>query len=346
MTTPKSKGRAAGGTGKPRYSMIGGFLGAGKTTAFAKLRLALTGRALWAFAAAAASLATWTGTLRAGTIYIPNGSFESPTTAFVDTRIDSWQKTPVPFWYNEATNGPWDNLVGLFLNTPPGDAQHIDNCDGNQAIWLFAYPQVGLFQDFNSTDWSNSTPTHAFNAQFEAGKSYDLTVGAIGGGGGMLRNATMQISLYYRDAASNMVMVAATTITNTLDVFSNETHLVDFRVNVPTVSASDAWAGQHIGMAITSTVGTNLAGGYWDLDNVRLTETPILTGSAATNGQFGFTLESTPGLRFEILASTDVTLPLSNWASLGTLTNDTGSVFFSEPLTNSARRFYRARQLP
>jgi len=346
ITTPESKARAAGSTGEARCIMNGGLLGTAKTSAAGKLRLALTGRALWAFAATAASLATWTGTLRAGTIYIPNGSFESPVTSYVDTRIDSWQKTPVPFWYNEATNGPWDNLVGLFLNTPLGDAQHIDNCDGNQAIWLFAYPQVGLFQDFNSTDWSNSTPTHAFNAQFEAGKSYDLTVGAIGGGGGMLSNATMQISLYYRDAASNMVTVAATTITNTLDVFSNETHLIDFRVNVPTVSASNAWAGQHIGVAIMSTVGFDLAGGYWDLDNVRLTETPVLTGSAATNGQFGFTLESTPGLRFEILASTNISLPLSNWASLGTLTNATGSISFSEPATNFPQRFYRARQLP
>ena len=37
MTARKSKGRAAGGTGKPRYIIIGGFLGSGKTTAVGKL---------------------------------------------------------------------------------------------------------------------------------------------------------------------------------------------------------------------------------------------------------------------------------------------------------------------
>jgi G3E family GTPase len=42
MTTPKSKG----GTGKARYIMIGGFLGAGKTTAVGKLAAQLTGQGL------------------------------------------------------------------------------------------------------------------------------------------------------------------------------------------------------------------------------------------------------------------------------------------------------------
>ena len=36
------------------------------------------------------------------TMVVPNASFESPLTPFVDTRIDSWQKTPKPFWYDES----------------------------------------------------------------------------------------------------------------------------------------------------------------------------------------------------------------------------------------------------
>src|SRR5208282_6234895 len=78
LTTPEFTGRAANGTGKARYIIIGGFLAAGKTTASGKLRHTLSDRTFWAFAAAAVSLASWTGTLRAGTIYVPNGSFESP----------------------------------------------------------------------------------------------------------------------------------------------------------------------------------------------------------------------------------------------------------------------------
>lgn len=334
---------------KARYMMIGGFLGAGKTTAAGKLRLTLTGRLLWAFAAAAASLATGAGTLRAGTIDIPNGSFESPDTAFVDTRIDFWQKTPKPVWWDENAYGAWDQLIGAFANVPPEDPQHIDNCDGNQAIWLFANPEAGLFQDFDSTDGSNSVPSHAFDTRFETGNSYQLTVGIlVGTAYPMAQGASLELSLYYREAASNRVTVAATSVTNAPGVFGNGKHLIDFQVNIPPVKASDAWAGQHIGMQLLSTVRPELAGGYWDLDNVRLTETraPILVGAMATNGYFGFTLESEPGQKFEVLASSNRSLPLSNWASLGTLTNDTSSVFFSEPLTNSTRRFYRARQLP
>ena len=46
MTTPKSKGGAAGGTGPARFIMIGGFLGAGKTTAVARLAARLTAQGL------------------------------------------------------------------------------------------------------------------------------------------------------------------------------------------------------------------------------------------------------------------------------------------------------------
>jgi hypothetical protein len=348
-TTQRNVTAKASPAPKARYIMIGGFLGAGKTTAAGKRRPSLTGPLLWAFAAAAASLAAGTGTLPAGTIGIPNGSFESPQTAFVDPRIDSWQKTPKPVWWDENAYGAWDQLIGAFANVAPEDPQHIDNCHGSQAIWLFANPQVGLFQDFDSTDWSNAVPSRAFDARFETGKSYQLTVGIlVGAAYPMAEGVSLELGLYYREAASNRVTVTATSVTNTPNVFRNGTHLIDFQVNVPPVKASDAWAGQHIGVAIMSTVDFAMAGGYWDLDNVRLTETraPILVGATATNGCFGFTLESEPGQQFEVLASTNISLPLSNWASLGILTNDTGSVFFGDPATNSVRRFYRARQLP
>jgi hypothetical protein len=288
------------------------------------------------------------GPLRAATLAVPNGSFESPATVFVNTHIDSWQKANKPDWYVEGGGYYWDQLAGVFLNTAPGSADHIDNCDGNQAVWMFAVPQVALFQDYNSTDWAHSTPTHAFNAKFEVGKSYALTVGVIGGGGNMLEGASLELSLYYRDAASNKVTVAATAISNSLAVFANTTHLVDFRVEVSPVQVSEAWAGQYIGIQILSTVSSNLQGGYWDVDNVRLTEAgaPLALESTVTNGQFQFVLQSEPGLKFEMLATTNLTLPRSNWTSLGTLTNLTGATVFSDAVTNANRRFYQARQLP
>ena len=282
---------------------------------------------------------TWAGAIWAGTIAVPNGSFESPATAFAYPQIDSWQQIP-----------GWDSLLsGVFLNTSPTNSDHIDNCDGNQAAFLFAVPQVALFQDYDSTDWSNSTPTHAFNAKFEPGKSYDLAVGVIGGGGGMTEGASLELSLYYRDAASNMVTVAATNIPFTLAGFPTTTHFVDCQAHVPVVKPGDAWAGQNIGVQLLSSVGLEYTnGGYWDVDNVRLSSTvaPVLTGPVRTPGQFSFTLQSEPGLRFEILAGTNVNLPISNWSSLGILTNLTGSAAFTDTAANVSRRFYQARQVP
>jgi len=283
------------------------------------------------------ALAAWTAPLQAGTIPIPNASFESPTTDYANPAIDFWQQ--VPDWTNQES--------GVFLNVPP----YIDNCDGSQAAFLFAAPEAALFQDYDSTDWSNSVPTHAFNATYDVDHSYTLTVAVLGGTNltfPMQEGTTLELSLYYRDASSNMITVAATTITNSGQLFPTNTHFVDFSVYVPGVRATDPWAGQHIGVQIASTVGLDLAGGYWDLDNVRLTETglPALTNPLVTNRQCGFTLQSQPGLRFEILASTNLASPISNWTSLGTLTNDAGAIPFLDPATNRNRRFYRARQLP
>jgi hypothetical protein len=98
-------------------------------------------------------------------IPVPNYSFESQATQFVDPRIDSWQKTPKPATVDTNQLGStWENLAGLFVNPPATNASHIDNAEGNQLAYVFAFPQMGLFQDFNSVDWSTNVPSHAFNA--------------------------------------------------------------------------------------------------------------------------------------------------------------------------------------
>ncbi|MCX6926648.1 MAG: hypothetical protein NT154_26085, partial [Verrucomicrobia bacterium] len=69
----------------------------------------------------------------------------------------------------------------------------------------------------------------------------------------------------------------------------------------------------------------------------------MLPGSiVCSNGQFGFTLQSQPGLSFEVQASTN----LVNWATVATLTNSNGTIPFTTPTAGFTRRFYRARQLP
>jgi len=296
------------------------------------------------------ALAAGTGTLRAGPINVPNASFESPATAFASPNISSWQKPDKPPWYDESGGFLWIDNVGIFSNTAPSSPDHIDNMDGNQAIWLFVVPEVALFQDYDTLGWNDTIPSHAFNATYDPGKSYHLTVGVIGSGGGMTNGASMELDLYYRDANSNMVNVASNPIiyTFTSIVFTNNTHFVDCTVDTPTVKASDPWAGQHIGIQMLSTVDTNLQGGYWDLDNVRLSSIlePALVAPVLTNGQFQFTLQSEPGLPVEILSTTNVTLPVSGWTSLGTMTNFTGTISFTDPATNLGARFYGARRSP
>jgi len=164
----------------------------------------------------------------------------------------------------------------------------------------------------------------------------------------MQPDAAFQISLYYRDALSNMVTVAATTVTNTAANFPTTTNFVDFSIRVPGVQPTDPWAGKNIGIRLLSLATTNNQGGYWDVDNVRLTETVEneLADPAVSNGHFQLTLHSEPGLRFEVLASTNAALAVSNWSSLGTVTNVTGSTPFVDGGATLLRRYYRGRQLP
>lgn len=69
-------------------------------------------------------------------------------------------------------------------------------------------------------------------------------------------------------------------------------------------------------------------------------------GKPGANGQFNFTLESLTGYRLELLATTNLTLPISSWQSLGPLTNGGAPIPCTDATTNSPRRFFRARTIP
>jgi len=219
--------------------------------------------------------------LQATPIYIPNASFELPETTFVSVDIDSWQKSPTPSWYDESKWDPWSWRTGVFLNVAPPDPAHIDNCDGNQAVWLWVVPEVELFQDLTAT--------------FEVAQSYHLTVGIIGGGGGMQDDVPIEIRLYYRDTENKKVTVGATTFTYDSDT-GYVKHFNDVQLDIPRVTGTDPWAGKNIGVQLISTLtladynpddpDTGKGGGYWDLDNVRLTKSgPDFTGDSFANLQ-------------------------------------------------------------
>jgi hypothetical protein len=265
--------------------------------------------------------------VRGAILDVPNSSFESPATVFVDTRIDAWETMPKPDWYDESGGFLWSQLTGVFRNTPPESSNHIVNVDGDQAVYLFAIPGVGFFQDYDSTDWSNPTPTHAFEARFEPGKSYTLTIGVKGGGGNMLPGVTLEISLYYRDSAGERIPIATTSITHSPELFADSSRLIDFQTRVPVVQAEDPWANRYLGIQVLSTVHPDLVGGYWDLDHVRLEESGLPPRLAArkVDDRITLTLQSEPGLRFEILAAPDLVSSPLDWVNLGTITNDSGT---------------------
>lgn len=213
------------------------------------------------------------GVVLAQPITIPNYSFESQTAPnsapYVSIFVDAWEKNAEPAYYDAAIGTPfgipWAGTAGVFFDINP-----YLNREGAQVGYLLAFPEVALFQDYNST------PTHDFNATFEIGKAYNLTVGLFGKPT-LAPGNTLELSLYYRDDANNKVTVGATTVTYSATTFSTEgpLNLIDFEVNVPHVDANDPWAGRNIGIQLLSTVALESAsGGNWDFDNVRLTAVP------------------------------------------------------------------------
>ena len=266
---------------------------------------------------------------------------------FVDTNIESWQKGAKPAWYTEDGGFFWTQLTGTFKNAAPGKPDHLDNCDGEQAIWLFAVPEVALFQDYNSVDWNDPEPSHKFNARYRVGKSYNLSIAVNGGGGGMKPGVTLQVSLYFRDVSSNIVTVASTAISNSFETFPNHTHLTDFSVSTPIIKPNDPWADAQIGIQLLSTVDFELQGGYWDIDNVRLEEreAPILSQTFVGESLVSFKIQSDPGSIVEVLTTTELGSREPSWIALSTLTNATGSIVFTDQRRTESHRFYMARRL-
>jgi len=206
--------------------------------------------------------------LQAQPISVPNYSFESATAPssypYVNFSVTSWQKAPRPDYFigvEQNSTLLWDQTAAVFFG--PGA---YGNMQGIQAAYLFSFPQVSLSQDYDST------PGHDFNATFEIGKTYSLTVGVFGKGfsGNMTEGSMLGVSLYYRNGANQVTIGAPTIITYTAAGFpvGGPLNLQDVQVNLPAVQAGDAWVGQKIGIKIESIYG--MGDGYWDVDNVRL----------------------------------------------------------------------------
>ncbi len=198
---------------------------------------------------------------KSASIPIENASFEYPVL------LPDFLGWPFIDGWTEIDNAPLGDSVntGVFPNTEPNSFDHIVNADGSQLAFLGSELGNALEQDLAST--------------YKTGCDYRLTV-AVGISGrfppsGETPVDTIELVLYYRDG-NEPVDIAHQTVEAT---GLSSTQLQDFSVYLPTVHSDDAWAGKTIGVAIRA---AGVAGGFWDLDNVRLAESLPGPGLALT----------------------------------------------------------------
>ncbi|MEP6663413.1 MAG: hypothetical protein ABJC04_07080 [Verrucomicrobiota bacterium] len=309
-----------------------------------------TKKSSYRFAAALTGVMLGARIVSAATVTVPNFSFETPLAPPIPGAIpfiDYWEENPKPPEYTGTGQFDWENLAGVFLNTPEGASDHIDNLEGSQALYLFAVPKLGIFQDYDAVDYNPATPLNQFTNTYTVGQSYRCAFGVLGNNANMQAGVPLLLGLYYRET-TNKILIASNIVLNSSTLFPTNTHFTDFNVDLPVVKPSDAWAGKHIGIQILSTVSDEMQGGYWDLDNVRLISVapPQLMFPGLTNGNFTATIQGEIGFKYEVLASTNIAMPLTNWTSITTITNTSGAEAFVDAAPGLTQRFYSVRQLP
>ena len=187
------------------------------------------------------------------TLTVANNSFESPA---IDLSLNPFGAWPViDAWLEMDLDTLGSQNTGVFVNSPADSNDHLVNADGAQLAFLGSEAGNGLAQELVSA--------------YVTGASYRLTVGvgvssrfppAMGEGAD-----TLELALYYVDG--NEPMDIMTSVVDATGLSSTE--LQDFSLDLVPVDANVAWAGQAIGVAIRA---TGQAGGFWDLDDVRVTE--------------------------------------------------------------------------
>ena len=184
-------------------------------------------------------------------IAIENASFEGPA-------VDPNAFPAVPFvdtWTEIDLDDLGSTNTGVFANTAADSPDHVVNADGSQLAFMGSQTGNALEQDLIDT--------------YKVGYDYRLTA-AIGISSlfppSILEPVdTLELVLYYREGP-NTVDIAREAVT--AEGFSS-VELKDFSLCLPTVQPDDAWAQMTIGVALRS---AGMPGGFWDIDNVRLTE--------------------------------------------------------------------------
>ncbi|MCI0499440.1 MAG: hypothetical protein L0Y36_07145 [Planctomycetales bacterium] len=187
---------------------------------------------------------------QAGALVVANHSFESPVVPPGSNPpaypvVSGWIELDMdPLGYSQNT--------GVFTNVPYA---YIVGADANQLAFLGGERGNALLQDLSAT--------------YQEGKNYRLTVGICVSGYTPFDPNGLKLSFYYRDP--NVVEMSAAQ-TPPPSHFTS-TALEDCSVYLPNVQAGAACIGKPIGIAISA---AGPMGGYWDLDNVRVTEYPLM----------------------------------------------------------------------
>jgi hypothetical protein len=206
------------------------------------------------YRAAVILMAGWTAVVAAQELTIPvvNASFEDP---LVDP--NAFQALPwVDGWLEFDVDQESSLNTGVFANTPVDSPGHIVNAQGSQLAFLGSESGNALDQDLAQP--------------YRVGFSYRLTVAV--GVSAMFPPAavepmdTLELAFYYLDQNEPVDIVTAVVDANGL----SSMELQDFSVELAAVHPNDVWAGQPIGIGFRA---AGLAGGFWDLDDVRLIET-------------------------------------------------------------------------
>ena len=188
-------------------------------------------------------------------VAVENASFEAP-----ELDPNAFPALPVaPGWRELDNDLEASTNTGVFGNTAPDSWDHINNAQGSQLAFLGTQAGNGFEQDLK--------------AVYRTGFAYRLTVG-VGISSRYPPSVAepadrLELAFYYWDDNDAVVDIARQALTaESLSVG----WLTDYSLSLPRVDAEDAWAGKPIGIAIRA---LGEPGGFWDLDNVRLTESVL-----------------------------------------------------------------------
>ena len=206
-------------------------------------------------------------------IPVANHSFEYPA---INPDENPLYAIPfVPLWIEVDMDTDPDypsKFVGIFLNPPPEspDGDHIVNADGSQLAFLYSSSGNALLQDLA--------------AAYQAGKRYRLEVDVCPSKRYPPANPDVDnvliLEFYFIDDAAERQTIRTTSVP-AWDLTQN--FLKTYALTLPPVKNTDAWVNKPIGIALRA---EGVEGGYWDLDNVRVTafpKTPELTGDSIVN---------------------------------------------------------------